>query len=111
VAPDLIVAFLVLLFVPVPDRAALVERMKAAVRRGGAVLIFDKLAPRAGYIGAVTYRLTLAAKYEAGASPEEIIEKELSLAGVQRPMSESELEGFAPIFRFGDFGGFLWESL
>ena len=108
--PDLIVAFLVLMFVPVPDRATLVERMKTAVRRGGAVLVFDKLSPRAGYIGAVTYRLTLAAKYEAGASPEEVIEKELSLAGVQRPMSESELDGFAPIFRFGDFGGFLWES-
>lgn len=72
--------------------------------------VFDKLATQAGHIGSVIYRLTLAAKYEAGASADEVIRKELSLAGVQRPMSEAELPGFAPIFRFGDFAGFLYEK-
>ena len=77
VAPDLIVAFLVLMFVPVTDRAALLAKLKASVRPGGAVLIFDKLA---------------------------------SLAGIQRPTTEADFEGFAPIFRFGDFAGFLFEK-
>lgn len=109
-APDLIVAFLVLMFVPVHERAALVGRLIDAVRPGGAVLVFDKVQPFAGHIGSILYRLTLAAKYEAGAAPDEIIQKELSLAGVQRPMSVDELPGFVPIFRFGDFGGFLFEK-
>lgn len=107
--PDLIVSFLVLMFIPVAERAAVLDRMKAAVRPGGAVLVFDKMHTRAGHVGSVIYRLTLAAKYEAGATADDIIRKELSLAGIQRPMSESELAGFEPIFRFGDFGGYLYE--
>lgn len=107
--PDLIVAFLVLMFVPVADRAALVSKLKASVRPGGAVIVFDKMAAGGGHVGSVIYRMTLAAKYEAGAAPDEIIAKELSLAGVQRPMSEAELASFVPIFRFGDFAGWLYE--
>jgi len=110
VRPDLIIAFLVLMFIPVADRADVVRRMMSAVRPGGAVLVFDKLATRGGHVGSVVYRLTLAAKYEAGATPDEIIRKELSLAGVQRPIEEMELPGFVPIFRFGDFAGFLFEK-
>jgi tRNA (cmo5U34)-methyltransferase len=83
--------------------------MANSLRPGGALLIFDKVAARPGYLGSVVYRLTLAAKYEAGALPDEIIQKELSLAGVQRPMGEEELVGFTPIFRFGDFAGWLFE--
>ena len=107
--PDLIIAFLVMMFVPVADRCELIDRLKGAIRPGGAVVIFDKMHARAGHVGSVIYRLTLAAKYEAGASPEEVIQKELSLAGVQRPMSDAELSGFEPVFRFGDFAGFLFE--
>lgn len=107
--PDLIVAFLVLMFIPVAQRADLIRKLKAAVSPGGAVLVFDKMVSAGGNIGSVLYRLTLAAKYEAGATPEEIIQKELSLAGVQRPMNEAELESFVPVFRFGDFAGFLYE--
>ena len=107
--PDLIVCFLSLMFVPVKERRALLYRMKTAVEPGGAVIVFDKMVPRPGYVGTVAYRLTLAAKQEAGASPAEIVAKELSVSGVQRPMDESELDGFAEVFRFGDFAGFVFE--
>lgn len=108
--PDLIVAFLVLMFVPVHKRADLIKKLKESISPGGAVLIFDKMISNGGNIGSVLYRLTLAAKYEAGAAPEEIIKKELSLSGVQRPMSEKELEGFVQIFKFGDFAGYIYEK-
>lgn len=108
--PDLIVCFLSLMFVAVADRARLIEKMKDALDPGGALIIVDKMVPRPGYVGTVAYRLTLAAKHEAGASAEEIIAKELSISGVQRPMSESELPGFVEFFRFGDFAGFVWEK-
>jgi tRNA (cmo5U34)-methyltransferase len=107
--PDLVVAFLALMFLPVRDRPAVVRNMVEAVQPGGAVLVVDKFEPRSGYLGSVIYRLTLAAKYEAGAPADEVIRKELSLAGVQRPMSETELPGFEPVFRFGDFAGFIFE--
>lgn len=105
---DLIVCFLVLMFVPVAERRDLIERMMAALRPGGALLVFDKLVPAAGDVGALSLRLTLAAKYEAGATAEEVIRKELALAGVQRPLYPSEVEDFEPIFRFGDFGGWIY---
>lgn len=107
--PDLVVCFLSMMFVPVARRADLLGRMKAAVNLGGAIVVFDKMVPRPGYAGTAAYRLTLAAKHEAGASPAEIVEKELSIAGLQRPMSERELDGFVEVFRFGDFAGWLYE--
>lgn len=107
--PDLIVCFLSLMFVGVAERFRLINRMVASLRPGGAVIIFDKMVPTAGYIGTVAYRLTLAAKQEAGASPAEIVAKELSISGVQRPMRREEMEGFEEVFRFGDFAGFIRE--
>lgn len=109
-APDLVVAFLALMFVPVADRRDLVERIKRSIRRGGAFVVFDKMLPRPGYLGTVAYRLTLAAKHEQGATSDEVIAKELSLAGLQRPMAASELDGFAEVFRFGDFAGLVYEA-
>jgi tRNA (cmo5U34)-methyltransferase len=107
---DLIVCFLVLMFIPVSERASVIQKMRAALRPGGALVVFDKLAPAAGDVGSLTMRLTLTAKYEAGASAEAVIAKELSLAGVQRPLYPAELKGFSPIFRFGDFGGWITVS-
>lgn len=108
--PDLVVCFLSLMFVPVFDRGKLIQRMTRSLRPGGAVVVFDKMVPRPGYAGTVSYRLTLAAKMDAGATPAEIVEKELSIAGVQRPIEDLEMEGFVEIFRFGDFAGWLWEA-
>lgn len=110
IRPDLIVCFLSLMFVPVKERERLLrERMKRYLEPGGAIIVVDKIQPHGGYVGTVNYRLTLAAKYEAGAKPDEIIAKELSIAGVQRPMAAEELDGFVEFFRFGDFAGYVWE--
>lgn len=108
--PDLIICFLSLMFVPVAKRPRLIDGMRAALRPGGALVVFDKTEPSDGYLGTVAYRLTLAAKYEAGAPPEEVIAKELSISGFQRPMRKGELVGFSEVFRFGDFAGFVWEA-
>lgn len=107
--PDVIVCFLALMFVPVAKRGELLRKMHRALNPGGALVVFDKMVPRPGYVGTVAYRLTLAAKHEAGASPAEIVAKELSVSGVQRPMGEEELQDFVEVFRFGDFGGFVRE--
>lgn len=108
--PDLVICFLSLMFVPVRHRETVIRNMKCALAPGGAIIVVDKTEPKEGYTGTVNYRLTLAAKYKAGATPEEIIRKELSISGLQRPLSAVELSGFVEFFRFGDFVGAVWEK-
>ncbi|WP_244424609.1 methyltransferase domain-containing protein [Methylobacterium nodulans] len=108
--PDLIICFLSLMFVRPAERLGVINRMKAALRPAGALIVFDKREPIGGEVGQIMYRLTLAAKYEAGAKPDEVIAKELSLAGVQRPMHAQEMAGFTEIFRFGDFSGWIFAA-
>ncbi len=106
---DLVVSFLCLMFLPVAKRRSVLERAKASLRPGGAIILFEKAQPPTGYAGVISMRLALAAKYENGAPPDEVIRKELSLAGIQRPLESAELEGFTELFRFGDFGGYVFD--
>jgi tRNA (cmo5U34)-methyltransferase len=108
---DLAVVFLTLMFIEPRKRVQLMNRLRHACRPGGAIVVFDKLEPAGGYLSTVFYRLTLAGKRAAGVTPDEIVEKELSLSGVQRPITEAQLAGeFYNWFRFGDFAGWLIEK-
>lgn len=111
---DVIVAFLVLMFVPYQDRTVLVRRWYDALNFGGAMIIFDKIEAPRGYIGTVIRRLTLAGKVATGTPSDQIIQKELSLSGVQRPISPSFIEYAAPnaveVFRWGEFAGWVIEK-
>jgi tRNA (cmo5U34)-methyltransferase len=107
---DLAVVFLSLMFVEPRKRVPLMTKLRHACRPGGAIIVFDKLEPTAGYVSTILYRLTLAGKRAAGVDANEIIEKELSLSGVQRPITEDQLAGcFVNWFRFGDFAGYIIE--
>ena len=108
---DLGISFLTLMFVEPSKRRDFVIDLLEKCRPGGAIVIFDKLESAHGYLGTIMSRLTLAGKYEAGVDAREIIEKELSLAGVQRPITLEQLPG-APYqwFRFGDFAGYILEK-
>lgn len=111
---DVVVLFLSLMFVPVKNRVALLKKAFAALRAGGALLVVDKVEPPAGYPGTVMRRLTLAGKRAAGVPAEEIVSKELSLSGVQRPLREDFMTSVFPNalewFRFGEFRGWSVES-
>lgn len=108
---DLCILFLVLMFVEPGKRAAYMQSLYANCKPGGAIILFDKLEPSKGYLGTIMYRLTLAGKYQAGVNAQEIIDKELSLAGVQRPISLEQLPA-VPFqwFKFGDFAGYILEK-
>jgi len=109
---DLAVSMLTLMFMRPSDVPAFIDRLRDSVRPGGALLIIERTLPPAGYPSIVTSRLTLAAKAAAGAPAEQIIAKELSLAGVQRPIDPALLlsRGAVEWFRFGDFAGYLIEG-
>lgn len=107
---DLAVAFLALMFLDPHTRSGMMRRLRHACKPGGAIIVFDKMEPVGGYLSTILYRLTLAGKVAAGVSSDEIIQKELSLAGVQRPINYEQLGGEArEWFRFGDFAGWIIE--
>lgn len=99
------------LFLPVADRSTLMRQLRARLRPGGALVVFDKCEASSGYAATALWRMTLTAKLEAGVSYEEAMQKEVSLIGVQRPIKVEELGGgVVEVFRFGDFVGWLIEA-
>jgi tRNA (cmo5U34)-methyltransferase len=107
---DLSVLFLTLMFIRPAVRGGLIKKLRDNLRPGGAILIFDKCVQGGGYVGTITSRLALAGKVAAGVDAREIVAKELSLAGVQRPIELREIEPCTELFRFGDFAGFIIEG-
>lgn len=108
---DVVVLFLVVMFLPVYKRRAFLRRVFDAVRPGGAIVVFDKADYACGYVSTMMRRLTLAGKVATGTSADAIIEKELSLAGVQRPLDVADLPGEPVVFfRFGEFTGWVIEK-
>lgn len=108
---DIAICFLSLLFLSQEKRKYLINRLREKVKTGGAIIIFDKEEPSQGYISIIKVRLALAGKLASGATAKEIIEKELSLSGIQRPISKNEIPTEAQeIFRFGDFFGVIIEG-
>jgi tRNA (cmo5U34)-methyltransferase len=108
---DLAIVFLTLMFVPPSQRKNLIKKLRSKCIEGGAIIVFDKLLPDSGYIQTIMSRLTLAGKISAGVNPKEVIDKELSLGGVQRPICYDQLGGEAFLwFKFGDFAGWIIEK-
>lgn len=110
---DVAVAFLVLMFMPPGQRRQWVDAMTKRIRPGGAMIILDKFAMPHGYLSTVLHRLTIAGKVATGCESDEIIRKELSLSGVQRPLPHRFFELIAPsaveVFRFGEFACWVIE--
>lgn len=64
-----------------------------------------------GYLGTVLRRLTMSWKVQTGTAPADIVRKELSLGGVQRPINPTILGPSARLFfMFGEFAGWIIEN-
>lgn len=109
---DFAVVFLTIMFFPVSKRKDWLTRITSKIKRGGAMIIFDKCVPVGGYASTVLSRLAISGKLSNGVTPEDIIKKELSLSGIQRPIDWIEIipPNSIEIFRFGDFAGWLIEQ-
>jgi len=110
---DLAILYLVIQFIPLEQRRPMLERITAQCNEGGAVIIVDKYSPDhdSAYIQTIKRRITLLGKTMSGTPPGEIVQKELSLSGVQRPLDASIFEGLgirrSEFFRFGEFIGWI----
>lgn len=108
---DFGVLFLSTIFMERNIRGGLISKLQECMKPGGAIVMVERMEAGSGYPSTISARLTLANKLAAGALPEDIIAKELSLSGIQRPLSSSELPpGSVEFFRLGDFAGWLIEK-
>lgn len=108
---DFAVCFLVFMFLPVATRASFLRRLQGLTRPGGALLLLDKIQMPPGYVGTAFSRLTLQQKLAVGADPSAILQKELSLAGYQRPFDPTLLPKSArSFFQVGEFVGWILEA-
>lgn len=107
---DVGVCFLSIMFMKICNREKFINSLIEKCNRGGAIIIVDKLQSFNGYLGTVISRLTLSNKILSGCSHKEIIEKELSISGVQRPMRENDINGFTKWLQIGEFAGFIFEK-
>jgi tRNA (cmo5U34)-methyltransferase len=108
---DFGVCFLVFMFLPVATRGSFLRRLQSLTKPGGALLILDKVQMPPGYVGTAFSRLTLQQKLTVGAEPSAILQKELSLAGYQRPLDPRLLPKAArTFFQVGEFVGWIIEA-
>lgn len=109
---DFAVAMLSLMFLRPEIADDVILSVRSHLAYGGAMVVVERTTPPDGYLSVVTSRLTLAAKARMGAPADQIVAKELSLAGVQRPLNPRLLARYGAVewFRFGDFAGYVIES-
>lgn len=105
------ILFLTMMFIPVNQRKNLIERMINSCEDGGVVIIVDKICDQIGYFATVLKRLTMHFKLLQGAKPQDVLVKEMSLAGIQIPIEVSLLGNKAKeFFRMGEFAGWVIEK-
>ena len=99
------------MFIPVNERKDLIERIRNLSINGGVIIIVDKICDHNGYFSTVLKRLTMHFKLLQGAKPEEVLTKEMSLAGIQIPICQTVLGNDAKLFfRMGEFAGWVIET-
>lgn len=106
---DVAILFLSMMFTQANRREAFIEKLLASKRKGGCIIVVDKTESYGGYIGTIMARLTLAGKLATGTSEKDIVAKELSLIGVQRPIDINQWPNAVEVFRFGEFAGWIIE--
>ena len=109
---DVGVVFLTAMFLPVQSQHVFIDNLYNKLKEGGAIIIVDKSCEEDGYFSTVMKRLTMYWKLKNGAHAEDIINKELSLSGVQRPLDADLLRCFGAkqFFQLGEFKGWVIEK-
>lgn len=101
------ICFLTLMFIDEERRQILLNKLYNNVKKGGCVIVVDKFQSNNGYLSTLMHRITMEWKLRNGASPSSVIDKELSLSGIQRPLNYSELDGYIEFMKIGEFSGFI----
>jgi tRNA (cmo5U34)-methyltransferase len=103
------ILFLTMMFIPINKREGLLNELRARCKKGGAIIVVDKINDHGGYFSTVLKRLTWHYKILQGAKPEDIVKKEMQLCGVQIPIDVNLVQDGKMFFRMGDFAGWVIE--
>jgi tRNA (cmo5U34)-methyltransferase len=103
---DMCVCFLTLMFITPSQRLTFFNSLIETCRDGGSIVLVDKFCGNGGYADTVLRRMTLRQKLAAGESEKDILAKELSLSGIQRPLDRRFALG-SQFFQIGEFHGYL----
>ena len=103
------ILFLTMMFIPVHQREMLLSRIRAKTKRGGVIVLVDKVCDHGGYFSTVLKRLGMHWKIKQGAKLEDVAKKEMSLAGVQIPFDPAMIPDAKEFFRMGEFVGWVIE--
>lgn len=107
---EVYVMFLTMMFIPVEYRKTVIDAMRANCTKGGVIIVVDKVCDHGGYFSTVLKRLTMQFKLQQGAKAEDVLTKEMSLAGIQIPIDPAILGTDAKqFFRMGEFAGWVIE--
>ena len=108
---DVAICMLIMMFLPPVRRKIWLQDLCKKMKPGGVIILLDKSEGPPGYLSTVMHRLTIAGKVSTGIKSDEIIAKELSLSGVQRPIPYNfvryAVSDAHEFFRFGDFAGWV----
>lgn len=107
---DVAICFLSIMFMKVDSRKKFINSLINACRTGGVIIVVDKFQLFDGYLSTAISRLTLSNKIAAGCSCDDIVQKELSISGVQRPMKTEDLIHFTKWLQVGEFAGYIFEK-
>jgi tRNA (cmo5U34)-methyltransferase len=109
--PNVSILFLTMMFFPVAKRAEFLRKLVSNTESGGCIIIVDKVCDHRGYFSTVMKRLAWHWKVLQGAKSEDIVDKELALAGVQIPIDSNLLNSYGAqeFFRMGEFAGWVIE--
>jgi tRNA (cmo5U34)-methyltransferase len=103
------VMFLTMMFIPVHQREMVLNRLRAKTKKGGVIVLVDKVCDHGGYFATVLKRLGMHWKIQQGAKLGEVTDKEMSLAGVQIPYDPAMIPDGKQFFRMGEFAGWVIE--
>lgn len=109
---DLAICFLSLMFMPYSKRRGFLDNLISKIKPGGGLIVVDKYEPSGSILSLAFQRFIFQSKLDSGATPENILKKELSLCGIQRPIPTNFFDNYKSIefFRFGLFFGRIFEN-
>lgn len=105
---DIAILMLTTMFFPVNKQEKFIDHLYEKMNKGGAIIVVDKFCDEHGYFSTVMKRLTMFWKLKNGAKAEDILNKELSLSGVQRPINIPK--NAKQFFQLGEFKGWVIEK-
>ena len=113
---DLIVSYYTLQFVPLANRLEILTKIYRALRRGGALILFEKTLAHDAYMQDISNLIISEHKLDNGYQPAEIVAKATSLKGVLRAVTDGQnqqmlrqagFEQISPLMSYLSFTGYL----